>query len=281
MTMTHSTHNRRGFTLVELLVVIGIIALLISILLPALGKARAAAQNVACQSNLRQLGQATLLYAQENDGRLPYDRATVNGTEIQWWVLLSAIMTGEDNDVLPERVSAVFRCPTANQGLTHVDKGEVFTRHYAPHPLLFTRGPKISDDPPLYKGSYKLVWMGGRAAETIMIADAGQDTTNGSADYTFNAMDGQLVTSTYYNTSSADLTNAPKTWANSAPVRDIDGPWPHNALFRWRHGSDAQPAVIVLFGDGHVGSFSYSGRIDERRTDLQKQHLRPNPRRGG
>lgn len=129
MTMTHSTHNRRGFTLVELLVVIGIIALLISILLPALGRARAAAQNVACQSNLRQLGQATLLYAQENDGRLPYDRATVNGTEIQWWVLLSAIMTGEDNDVLPERVSAVFRCPTANQGLTHEDKGEVFTRH--------------------------------------------------------------------------------------------------------------------------------------------------------
>src|SRR5690606_7714696 len=121
--------------------------------------------------------------------------------------------------------------------------------------------------------------MGGRAAETIMIADTAQDPDNGSSDYTFNAMDGQLVTSTYYNRNSNDLTNAPKTWANASPKRDIDGPWPHNALFRWRHGSDSSPSVNVLFGDGHVGSFSYTGDISARRTDLQKQHLRPNPRR--
>lgn len=65
-------HNQpKGFTLVELLVVIGIIALLISILLPALGKAREAANRIACAANLHTIGQGFLIYAADNKGSLP------------------------------------------------------------------------------------------------------------------------------------------------------------------------------------------------------------------
>lgn len=67
----HPTTRCRGFTLVELLVVIGIIAVLIGLLLPALSKARKHAKVIECASNLRQLGVGISLYLPNNKGRYP------------------------------------------------------------------------------------------------------------------------------------------------------------------------------------------------------------------
>jgi prepilin-type N-terminal cleavage/methylation domain-containing protein/prepilin-type processing-associated H-X9-DG protein len=75
----------RAFTLVELLVVMGLISIMISLLLPVVGKARAAARSTACLSNVRQLGMAWQLYTAENKGRLlDYSWYTPKTPDVAW-----------------------------------------------------------------------------------------------------------------------------------------------------------------------------------------------------
>jgi prepilin-type N-terminal cleavage/methylation domain-containing protein/prepilin-type processing-associated H-X9-DG protein len=83
---------RRAFTLVELLVVIGIIALLMAILMPALSNARAQALRVKCASNLRTLGQVITMYANENKGWIPRDYSWGDPRHRFWGELFARMM---------------------------------------------------------------------------------------------------------------------------------------------------------------------------------------------
>ena len=110
--------NKNGFTLVELLVVISIIALLLSILMPALRKAREQAYSIVCKSNLRNYGLAGTMYLQSNDDMFPfgltciYSRATLT-TEHPWQCRWHDAGVDPDGPLWPYlEVKGVHRCPT-------------------------------------------------------------------------------------------------------------------------------------------------------------------------
>ena len=98
---------KHGFTLIELLVVIAIIALLLSILAPALTKIKNQAKKVMCLSNLRQIGVGALLYAEEHDTFLPRN----TGGDTPWIIAFMPYLGGEHASETDYREIEIYSCP--------------------------------------------------------------------------------------------------------------------------------------------------------------------------
>jgi prepilin-type N-terminal cleavage/methylation domain-containing protein/prepilin-type processing-associated H-X9-DG protein len=149
--------STRGFTLVELLVVIGIIAVLIGILMPALNNARRQSRSVKCLSNLRQIGQAFFSYSAQHKGKWPVAVHNINSHipvgpyERRWYDLIGEFVSSERmqraEDIEKIRQNSVlWGCPEWSR----TDAYEVADDKYRPgygmqyYPSYFQDGGRLS-----------------------------------------------------------------------------------------------------------------------------------------
>src|SRR5690349_18388268 len=173
--MAQLSRRRRasdGFTLVELLVVIGIIAVLIGVLLPALGRARQNAMIIKCASNERQLGQAIFMYAGLNKGALPpfyYDDGNPR-PPIAWrsWdqALIDTVLklnrSGTETGSQDTPTWGMFACPTDifQRDPSSVVYATTPIRSYAANQSKWGYG--LTDSlSGVTNGTFKMPWSGG------------------------------------------------------------------------------------------------------------------------
>ena len=105
--------QRSAFTLIELLVVIAIIAILAAMLLPALGLAKEAAKKAKCSSQMRQIGIATIMYADDNEGHMPLCNMFHDDPRKLWINLILPYVGGSDD---------VRACPSDKQSKQRIER---------------------------------------------------------------------------------------------------------------------------------------------------------------
>jgi prepilin-type N-terminal cleavage/methylation domain-containing protein/prepilin-type processing-associated H-X9-DG protein len=239
------TQNKNGFTLIELLVVISIIAMLLSILMPALGAVKDQARRVVCMANLSQWGLILTLYTEDHDSHFfpgYYDFTDPNGVTI----------TSDDSDLWPYALQSYYQvpelkfCPSAG-----------FSRRGS------SRSTWGSESDEIFSGSYGLNgWVGDTPKEVLQTE--GHDTANSwrTMDH-FGSSKIPLMADALWYTGRPESHDQPPEEEGqldsdeSQPDIDSDD-WPNDSSNHMRRFSvnRHREKLNVLFMDGMVKSIS-------------------------
>jgi prepilin-type processing-associated H-X9-DG protein/prepilin-type N-terminal cleavage/methylation domain-containing protein len=219
-----------GFTLIELLVVIGTIGILAGLFLPALSNAKERGRQIKCMSNLKQVGLATILYADDHGYYPPGRFADVT----QWDLCVGTYAGGKNDPFTSEARTALFMCPSAKV------RNERVQLNYSANPNVF----KEIKENVGHVSPNELR----RPSETILVGDAIQYTSEGNAHAILWGVEGSSGASIYWNDGKEQQANAP---IRAGPDLDeaLNHLDPAGANFRYRHGSKS---VTALFADGHA-----------------------------
>jgi prepilin-type N-terminal cleavage/methylation domain-containing protein/prepilin-type processing-associated H-X9-DG protein len=284
----------RGFTLVELLVVIGIIALLIAIILPSLNKARQSATNIKCLANLHSMGLAMNLYATNNHGIIPPGFGAAldnvsgansnNGNGGNFDDVLSLYMPGQARNTTVSSTglrssSNVFTCP----GAVIPVLGTVAI-NYACSCASSINGQNMGGFAYLWTGTANLPpqpWTKlsqiRRPTEIIAIGDANQNYNDGQSYVdggswillNYNAATGSPYASTAsastYNAYGPTTPNPGQKICTQGGNEDRTSPGVNTGLrfrhFEYHHNRDG--VANVLFFDGHCSGIRFGDLLEK------------------
>jgi general secretion pathway protein G len=175
----------RGFTLIELLTVIAIIGILAAIIIPVVGKVRQSARTVQCTSNLRQIGSAILLYAQDNNGLIPAalgsggsaPTAAQNPSNSQWTVELNRYVERDTTDL--NQISRFFACP---QYQSDFPQGTTAWRQGYGYQVFFYRQAGLNT---LTERARQTLTKIPEPSRTVVVADSSRETLRAANNGTF------------------------------------------------------------------------------------------------
>jgi prepilin-type N-terminal cleavage/methylation domain-containing protein/prepilin-type processing-associated H-X9-DG protein len=292
--------SRRGFTLVELLVVIGIIAVLVGLLLPALNRARTQANTLACLANLRSIGQAINVYAVGNKQSMPIGywdgtgpvvnsdpavtayyptAATPNATDWALLLMSNALGRGGATSSTQQqdttKLQQMFICPSANDARSPNPTQETTRRlHYTSHPRLIPKleAPDYSKSArgecfkPYKYGSIK------RSAEVILIFDG---TQYSNLDYNAQPVGLNIDNDGLFRGDTSEQ-NTHGKYNYLLVGTDVKMGWAPFAMngdnkkdqIRWRHGKN--DTCNFLFADGHADSIRLKKNVN---SDLKLRNM--------